>query len=210
MHTQHILFACWRYWLTEPFLPLFYRWRTFRCGALVRIHWTGLRWGTSCRPCARSISPLSSGRRRSEVMVKCSVVFPMADESNGVVLACTLLFNFIWRRMVLALRFVNLFIDSLCAFEGLPFAHLISLQVWCQHIYAVLPGFISYNNLLGRCMKTRGKSPIVPMTNYCKLVLLNAKTTYFSCCCPPVMSVPKLRLHLEVVMKIARFKRFRV
>lgn len=82
MHTQHILFACWRYWLTEPFLPLFYRWLTFRCGALVRIHWTGLRWGTPCRPCARSISPLSSGRRRSEVMVKCSVVFPMADESN--------------------------------------------------------------------------------------------------------------------------------
>jgi hypothetical protein len=134
MHTQHILFACWRYWLTEPFLPLFYRWRTFRCGALVRIHWTGLRWGTPCRPCARSISPLSSGRRRSEVMVKCSVVFPMADEPNGMVLACTLLFNFIWRRMmVLALRFVNLFVDSLCAFEGLPFAHLISLQVWCQH-----------------------------------------------------------------------------
>jgi hypothetical protein len=46
------------------------------------------------------------------------------------------------------------------------------------------------------------------MTNYCKLVLLNAKTTNFSYCCPPVMSVPKLRLHLEVAMKIARFKRF--
>lgn len=165
--------------------------------ALCQIHLASIEWEASLGGDGEVFSGVSYGRwtKRHGFGLHTPFQFYLKENDGSCAAVCEFICWFL-------VRFWRV---AFCSSHLL--ASLVSTR---QHIYAVLPGFISYNNLLGRCMKTRGKSPIVPMTNYCKLVLLNAKTTYFSCCCPPVMSVPKLRLHLEVVMKIARFKRFRV
>jgi len=120
----------------------------------VRIHWTGLRWGTSCQLCVKSISPLLNGKHHLEVMAKYLVVFPMVDESNSKLwrleAKCTP-FTFIWRRMVLALQFVYLLIHYEL-FKGCLFVcgspsvlkdiHIHSTRNYTYiHIYVVLSRF---------------------------------------------------------------------